>query len=126
MPVRGIRGATVAQTNQPDAILEATRLMLEAILAANPQLAADQVASALFTVTADLNSAYPAAAARQMGWDSVPLMCAREIDVSAGLPRCIRVLLHWNTDLAQTEVRHVYLGEAQSLRPDLPSQVEEV
>ncbi|MCC7130633.1 MAG: chorismate mutase [Anaerolineae bacterium] len=125
MLVRGIRGATVAQADQPEAILEATRRLLEAILAANPQLRTDQIASALFTVTADLNAAYPAAAARQMGWSDVPLMCAREIDVPTGLPRCIRVLLHWNTDLEQTAVRHVYLEEAQRLRPDLSSQGEE-
>lgn len=119
MPVRGIRGATVAEADQPEAILEATRALLEAILAANPLLSTDEIASAWFTLTADLSAAYPAAAARQMGWQAVPLMCAREIDVPGSLPRCIRVLLHWNTELAQADVRHVYLGEARRLRPDL-------
>ncbi len=77
------------------------------------------LASALFTVTEDLSAAYPAAAARELGWTDVPLICAREIPVPGGLPRCIRVLLHWNTDLPQSAIRHVYLGAAAALRPDL-------
>lgn len=125
MPVRGVRGATTAKADESDVILAATRALLESMLAANPGLSPDEVASVLFTVTSDLTAAYPAAAARKMGWDSVPLMCAREIDVPGGLPRCIRVLLHWNTDLKQAEVRHVYLGEAERLRPDLQNQREE-
>ena len=119
MPVRGIRGATVACKDDPETILAATRQLLEGILSANPGLQPADLASAWFTVTADLCSVHPAQAARQMGWESVPLMCALEIPVPGSLPRCIRILLHWNTDLPQSSVRHVYLGAAASLRPDL-------
>jgi len=119
MTVRGIRGATVVEHDEPEAVLATTRELLSAILKANPTLDPTDLASALFTVTGDLCSAYPARAARQLGWDDVPLMCALEIPVPGSLPRCIRVLLHWNTDLPQSSVRHVYLGAAASLRPDL-------
>ena len=119
MPVRGIRGATVASQDQPEIILAATRELLEAMCAANPLLQPEDLASAIFTATSDLTSVYPARAARQLGWVQVPLLSAREIDVPGGLPRCIRVLLHWNTDLPQPAIRHIYLGAAASLRPDL-------
>lgn len=119
MPVRGIRGATAATEDQSEAILSATRELLGAIQTANPTLDPADLASAIFTVTEDLTAAYPAKAARKLGWTVVPLMCAREIMVPGSLPRCIRVLLHWNTDLPQSAIRHVYLGEAAKLRPDL-------
>ncbi len=119
MPVRGIRGANTASADQSEAILVATRELLEAILAQNPGLVPEEITSVLFTVTDDLSAAYPAKAARQIGWVQTPLMCAREIPVPGGLPRCIRVLLHWNTPLPQSAIRHVYLGEATQLRPDL-------
>jgi len=122
MPLRGIRGATVASQDQPEIILAATRELLEAMCAANPLLQPEDLASAIFTATSDLTSVYPARAARQLGWVQVPLLSAREIDVPGGLPRCIRVLLHWNTDLTQGEVRHVYLREAKKLRPDLEKE----
>ncbi len=124
MAVRGIRGATVVEVDQPDVILAATRELLQAILRANPTLNPEDIASAYFTVTDDIHSAYPAQAARQMGWERVPLMCAREIPVPGGLPRCIRVLIHWNTDLSASSIKHVYLGAARQLRPDLNSQSE--
>ena len=119
MPVRGIRGAIDVINDQPEAVLAAARELLEAILLANPALKPADLASVLFTVTDDLQSVYPAQAARQLGWGNVPLMCAREIQVPGGLPRCVRVLLHWNTDLEQAGIRHVYLRGAVSLRPDL-------
>lgn len=119
MPVRGLRGAICINQNQPDAILEAARILLEALLQANPELKPQDLACALFTLTDDLNAVYPAAAARQMGWSDVPMLCAREISVPGGLPGCLRVLLQWNTDLPQPALRHVYLGEAAQLRPDL-------
>ncbi len=119
MPLRGIRGATVASLDQAEAVLEATRELLVAIQSANPSLKPEDIASVIFTVTEDLQSAYPAQAARQMGWVAVPLMCAREIPVPGSLRRCIRVLVHWNTDLPQEAIRPVYLGAAASLRPDL-------
>lgn len=119
MPVRGVRGATTAKANQPEAIHQATIELLHALLQANPSLRSDDLASVLFSVTPDLTSAFPAQAARQMGWSQVPLMCFLEIPVPDSLPRCIRALLHWNTDLPPTSIRHVYLGEAAILRPDL-------
>jgi chorismate mutase len=117
--VRGVRGATVAAEDQPEAIYAATRALLEALVAANPEMHPEDLASVLFTVTTDLRSAYPARAAREMGWGITPLMCAQEIPVPGGLPRCIRVLLHWNTTLPQSAIQHVYLGKAACLRPDL-------
>lgn len=119
MALRGIRGAITVDMDTADHILTATRELLEAILNANPTLRAEDIASVLFTTTEDLCAAYPALAARQMGWELVPMMCAREIPVPGSLPRCIRVLLHWNTDLPQDAVHHVYLREAMVLRPDL-------
>ncbi len=119
MPLRGIRGATVAKKDQAEIILQATQELLQAILTANPTLKTADLASAFFTVTDDLVAAYPARAARELGWVEVPLMCTREIPVPGSLSRCIRVLLHWNTDLPQHAIRHVYLGAAAELRPDL-------
>ncbi|MFZ6031469.1 MAG: chorismate mutase [Chloroflexota bacterium] len=119
MPLRGIRGATAIENDTPEEILSATSDLLATIVRANPTLQPEDIASALFTVTDDLRAVYPARAARDLGWTHVPLMCAREIPVQDSLPRCIRVLLHWNTDLPQSAVRHVYLGAATRLRPDL-------
>jgi chorismate mutase len=119
MTMRGIRGATTIESDRPELVLSATRELLEAICAANSGLQTADVASALFTVTDDIASAYPARAARELGWDLVPMMCAREIPVPGGLPRCIRVLVHWNTDREQAAIHHVYLGAAVKLRPDL-------
>ncbi|MCS7287453.1 MAG: chorismate mutase [Anaerolineae bacterium] len=118
MPCRGIRGATTVDTNSPEAILSATRELLQALVAANGLDPAD-LAGAIFTVTSDLNAAFPAQAARELGWTYVPLLCAQEIDVPGALPGCIRVLLLWNTDKPPSEVVHVYLRGARSLRPDL-------
>jgi len=119
MNTRGIRGAITVEEDREEAILAATGELLEAILQANPTLRLEDIASAIFTLSPDLCSAYPARAARRMGWVEVPLMCAREIPVPDGLQRCIRVLVHWNTNLPQSQVRHVYLGGAAALRPDL-------
>jgi chorismate mutase len=119
MMVRGIRGAITVSRDEPGEVLAATRELLEAILASNPTLRIEDLASAWFTVTEDLCSVHPAKAARQLGWSSVPLLCSLEIPVPGGLPRCVRVLLHWNTELGQSDVRHVYLREAAILRPDL-------
>jgi chorismate mutase len=119
MSIRGIRGATTVAADEPDLILQATRELLEEILAANEGMQPEDVASALFTVTDDLSSTFPAQAARQMGWGLVPMMCAREIPVPGSLARVIRVLVHWNTELPQNAITHVYLREAVRLRPDL-------
>jgi chorismate mutase len=119
MPIRGIRGATTVSADEPDLILQATRELLEEILAENEGMQPEDVASAIFTVTDDLASTFPAQGARQMGWGLVPMLCAREIPVPNSLPRVIRVLVHWNTELPQNEITHVYLREAVKLRPDL-------
>lgn len=119
MCIRGIRGATSVERDDPQEILTATQELLVAIQNANPMLEPGDIASIIFTLTSDLISIYPAQAARELGWTSVPLMCAQEIPVPDSLPRCIRVLLHWNTDLPQNAIRSVYLRQAVNLRPDL-------
>ena len=119
MPTRGIRGATTVAADEPDLILQATRELLEAILKENEGMTPEDVGSAIFTVTEDLASTFPAQAARQMGWSMVPMMCAREIPVPGSLRKVIRVLVHWNTDVLQSEIKHVYLRDAVKLRPDL-------
>lgn len=119
MPVRGVRGATVVEDDQPESILAATTELLQAIQQANPSMHSEDLASVLFTLTADLSAAFPAQAARQLGWLQVPLMCMQEIPVPGALPRCLRVLLHWNTDLNSSDIRHVYLHAAAGLRSDL-------
>ncbi len=122
MSVRGIRGATTVCEDSTDAILLATRELLLAILEANPSLRPADIASAFFTLTDDLSAVYPAQAARGLGWEDVPLMCAREIPVPGSLPHCIRVMILWNTDLGQKDAHHVYLRQAVQLRPDLAGQ----
>ena len=119
MTIRGIRGATTVSADQPDLILQATRELLEAIMESNDGMDPKNIASVLFTVTDDLASTFPAQAARQMGWGLVPMLCAREIPVPDSLPLVIRVLVHWNTDVPQSQITHVYLREAVKLRPDL-------
>jgi chorismate mutase len=118
MPTRGIRGAVTSEADTPEAILAASCELLQGILAANPALQTEDIGSVFFTVTDDLAAVHPALAARQLGWTDVPLLCAREIPVPGSLPRTIRVLLHWNTELPQGAIRHVYLGAAAVLRPD--------
>ncbi|GAB1469921.1 chorismate mutase [Chloroflexota bacterium] len=119
MSTRGIRGATTVLEDEAETILQATRELLEAILNENESMTPEDVGSAIFTVTDDLASTFPAQAARQMGWGLVPMICAREIPVPGGLPKVIRVLVHWNTETPQSEVKHVYLRDAVRLRPDL-------
>ena len=115
---RGIRGATTVAANDVRSILEATRELLTEMQRRN-EFSLDAVASVFFTVTGDLDTTFPARAAREMGWDLVPMLCTSEIPVPGSLPRCIRVLLLLNTDRRQDEINHVYLREAVALRPDL-------
>ncbi len=121
MILRGIRGATTVDEDTPEAILEATEELVREIVAENGVIVED-VASALFTVTPDLRAEFPAAAARRMGWTMVPLLNFTEIGVPGRLERCIRVLVHVNTERGQHEMVHVYLRKAVSLRPDLVSR----
>ena len=123
MRCRGVRGATTATANTPEAILSATRELL-ALLVDRNTIALDDIASAFFTVSDDLDAEYPALAARQLGWHEVALLCAREIAVPGGLERCVRVLLHVNTERALGEIEHVYLREAVALRPSRAGQVD--
>jgi chorismate mutase len=114
---RGVRGATTVDANTGPAILEATRDLLERVIAAN-HIEQEDVASAWFTTTPDVNAEYPAVAARQLGWHDAALMCSHEMAVPHGLPMCIRVLIHWNTTRTLSEIQHVYIRGAVSLRPD--------
>ncbi len=121
MAVRGIRGATTVESNTVEAILTATQELLAAIVTAN-SVNPEDVASAIFTVTPDLNAAFPARAAREFGWHHVPLLSAVEIETNEGLPRTVRTLIHWNTDRPIYDVRHIYLRDAVRLRPDIGSE----
>jgi chorismate mutase len=112
-----LRGAISVPTNDDSAILDATSELLRTIVERN-ELATDNVVSCIFTATNDLNAEFPAAAARALGFDRVPLLCAREIDVPRALPRVIRVLIHYYAEDSH-EPRHVYLGDAAGLRSDL-------
>jgi chorismate mutase len=121
MSVRGIRGATSVEADTSADVLAATTELLREILRTNQIDAFDEIVSAIFTTTADLTAIFPAEAARAIGMNQVPLLCAREIPVVNSMSRCIRVLLHVNTDKTQGEMVHVYLREARRLRPDVQS-----
>lgn len=117
MMCRGVRGAITVKSNDAEEILAATRELLEALVQANG-MRVDEITSVYFTTTVDLTATYPALAARQLGWFDTALMCGHEMDVPGSLPRCIRVMIHWNTTRSPQEIKHVYLREAKSLRPD--------
>lgn len=117
MPCRGVRGATTAEENSPESILKATRELLALMIRQN-DIQPEDVASAIFSTTVDLDAQFPALAARQLGWLDVALMCVHELDVPGSLRRCIRILLHWNTDKRPEEIVHIYVKEARRLRPD--------
>ena len=114
---RGVRGAITVDENSTQAILSATEELLRAIVATN-KMEEQDVASVFFTVTPDLDAICPAVAARQMGWTRTALLCLQEMAVPGSLPRCVRVLIHWNTERSIDEIHHVYLREARRLRPD--------
>ncbi len=118
MAVRAIRGAITVSENTNESILEGTKELLVEIIERN-SLNYPDIISAIFTVTQDLNATFPAVAARQIGWNDIPLMCTNEINVPGSLEKCIRVLIHFNTEKGNTEINHVYLNGAQVLRPDL-------
>ncbi len=118
MWLRGVRGATVAKANAREAIVEATREMLLKLVEVNG-IEHDDIASAFFSTTRDLNAEFPAIAARQIGWSDAALMCMHEMDVPNSLPMCVRVLVHWNTTKRATEIKHIYMNGAEKLRPDL-------
>ena len=117
--VRALRGATTVDVDSPERITERVQELLAAMLERNGVDKADLI-SILFTATDDVVSMFPAAAARAMGLGDVPLMCARELGVTGGTPRCIRVMMHLTTDRQRAELRHIYLEGARNLRDDLP------
>ncbi|MFN0052630.1 MAG: chorismate mutase [Planctomycetales bacterium] len=121
MPVRGVRGATSVSVDTREDILEATRELLREVLRTNRIEDFDDIVSILFTTTPDLTSTFPAEAARELGMVLVPLLCASEIAVPGRLPRCVRLLMHLNTDKPPKDIVHVYLREAKALRPDIHS-----
>lgn len=120
--IRGIRGATTVEQDTAEEILERTAELLQAVADAN-QVAPDAMASICFTLSPDLHATFPAEAARRIGWQYVPVICMRELDVPHGLPKTVRVLMHAETDRTPQEVRHVYLRGAVVLREDLNQDV---
>jgi chorismate mutase len=116
--VYAIRGAITVAENEKEEILTATKELLLEVVEQN-QLEEEEIISIFFTVTQDLNDAFPAQAARELGWDSIPLLCANEIDVPGAISKCIRVLVHINSESESDKIKHVYLKKAKKLRPDL-------
>ncbi len=121
MRTRGVRGATTVKANTREAILEATTELLQAMAEANG-LDSEDVASAFFTSSSDINAEFPALAARQMGWTDVALLCGHEMQVPGSLLMCLRILLHVNTEKKASDIVHVYLHGARALRPDFESR----
>ncbi len=119
MSVRAIRGAIQAEANSADSISAATKELLLAILEDN-KISRSDIVSVILTATPDLNAAFPAAAAREIGFESVPLLCAVEIDVPGALSKVIRAMVTVNTSLESNEISHIYLGGAKALRKDIP------
>ncbi|HZQ38579.1 MAG TPA: chorismate mutase [Dehalococcoidia bacterium] len=120
---RGIKGATTVERNTREEILAATTELLQLMIERNG-IDPEDVASALFTTTTDLNAEFPAVAARRMGWTEVPLVCAHELDVPGSLGMCLRILLHVNTEKSAREINHVYIRGARVLRPDLVARLQ--
>jgi chorismate mutase len=118
MACRGIRGAITVDNNTKEDILAATKELLQAMIQTN-DIKAEDVAAAIFTTTVDLNAQFPAAAARQLGWTNLALMCGHEMSVPESLAKCLRILVLLNTDKSAQEIVHVYLKGARTLRPDL-------
>jgi len=118
MALRGIRGAITVKKNSKKEILSATEKLLKKMISLN-KIKTNDVASVIFSVTRDLNAEFPAFAARKLGWLYTPLLCMNEIPVRGSLSKCIRILIHVNTGKKQGKMKHVYLGKAKKLRPDL-------
>jgi len=117
MVCRGVRGATTVPSNTRQEILRETRRLLALMIRLN-DIEPEDVASAIFTTTRDINAEFPALAARQLGWRDAALLCGHEMDVPNSLPHCIRILVHWNTEQRPADIQHVYTREAVKLRPD--------
>jgi chorismate mutase len=117
--VRALRGATTVDADTPEQLHERVQALLQRMLERN-SVEKDDCISILFTATDDIHSMFPAVAAREIGFGDVPLICARELDIVGGTPRCVRVMMHINTEKARGELHHVYLEGASALRDDLP------
>lgn len=118
--IRGVRGATTVTGNDSAEVAERVKELLQSLAEENAILAED-IGAVIFSSTPDLNAAFPAAAARQLGWSEVPLFGTQEIDCPTGLMHCIRVLVLWNTAKPQASIKHMYLRGATVLRPDIVS-----
>jgi chorismate mutase len=117
--VRALRGATTVDVDEKDHLFERVITLFEELFERNA-LDHDDLISVILTATGDIRSAFPAAAARKFGLGDVPLLCARELEIEGGTPRCVRVLIHLSTEVPRDQLHHVYLEGAQSLRDDLP------
>ena len=120
LAVRALRGATTVDVDEKEHLFERVITLLDALFERNA-IHHDDLISVLFTATDDIHSAFPALAARKFGLGDVPLICARELDIDGGTPRCIRVMIHLTTDKARGDLHHVYLEGARNLRDDLPA-----
>lgn len=118
MNVRGIRGAITVKKNSKEDIVASTRTLLKKMVAEN-KIKTEDIASAIFSVTKDLNAQFPAVAARELGWIYTPLLCAYEINVPKSIKKCVRVLLLINSKKAQKDIKNIYIGAASNLRPDM-------
>ncbi|HBT75693.1 MAG TPA: chorismate mutase [Planctomycetaceae bacterium] len=118
MYFRGIRGATTVEENTSEAILRGTRELLALMIRTNG-VKPEDVCSVIFTLTRDLDAEFPALAARQMRWTEVPLLCTNELPIAGALSKCVRILIHWNTEKKADEIVHVYIRDAATLRPDI-------
>mgnify|MGYP000250298849 CR=1 FL=1 len=119
--VRAVRGATTVNANDRQEILDATEELLRALIKEN-SINKEDIISIIFSVTSDLNAVFPAVAARNIGLTDVAMMCTREMDVPGSLRRCIRIMMHFNTEMSNTDLKYVYLKDARKLRPDLFKQ----
>jgi len=120
MPVRALRGATTLEVDTEEQLADRVQTLLKEMLARN-DVDHDDLISIIFTATDDLRAAFPATVARGLGLGDVPLLCARELAVDGGTPRCVRILMHFTTERSRRELHHVYLEGAKGLRDDLPT-----
>lgn len=116
--MRAVRGATTVDSNKVDEIIAETKELLQRIIEEN-SISIEDIVSVFFSSTHDLNAAFPAVAARQLGWVNIALMCTNEINVPGSLEKCIRILIHFNTDKKNEDIKYIYLKGARALRPDL-------
>ncbi len=122
MPVRAVRGATTIDNNTVAEIVKETKYLLSKIIEEN-SINKDDIISVIFSTTRDIDATFPAVAAREMGWTDIALMCTHEMEVPGSLEKCIRVLMHINTEKTNKEIKYVYLRKAKALRPDLAEQI---